>query len=184
MHSYHSGKKREIRWKGTQTEQGAPCRNVTFFEEGRKLFLSPAQEDSLTEDYKRTLGLIDHLSGTANLCIVKRLLRDIASDEIAFLVFEFYQSVLCILRKIQYHRAFPSGIGDMEGSCNRPGHIFSTTYLVVPFCNRACKADDISFLKGISSKSTHCDLSGDYHQRSGVRHCIRDSRNKVGCSRA
>ena len=175
MHSYHSGKKREIRWKGTQTEQGASCRNVTFFEEGRKLFLSPAQENSLTKDYKRTLGLIDHLSGTANLCIVKRQLRNIASYEFTFFVLKFYQSVLCILCKVQNDRTFPSCIGNMEGPCNRPCHVFGTTYLVVPFCNRACKTNDIGFLKCVSSKCTHCNLPCYNYQRSRVCHCISNA---------
>ena len=121
---------------GRKSEERGSAGEVGFLKEGTKLLLCIAQFHTLTHEHKGLHAVVNHLGCTLDVGHVHIWLRLIAADEVHLCRFKIHHARLCILGKVEHHRARTTTAGNIERTSYCPSHILSTTNLVAPLADR------------------------------------------------
>ena len=183
MHTEHTHIKRMVARKSRKTEQGTTSRDISLLQEFNQFIMSTTQFYAMTDESERALCLIDEFSSFSYSLFINLRIWIIGCNLLTFHRFPLTSSNLGILGEVEYYRSRTTATSDEEGTAYSPCHILRTANLIRPLRDRLGNAHQVNFLEGISTQSAHTHLSGDDHDRCRIHHGIRNTGERISCSR-
>ena len=183
MHAQHPLVQRMLCWQCGKPQQGATGRHIRLFDESTQFVLRIAKLHALPHQHQRTFRRIYQISSLLYGFRFHFGYRQIAAHVIHFGRHIFRLIHLSVLGKVQHNRTGTSALRYIESAGHCPCHIFRTTDLIAPLRDGLRNAHQIHLLKGIGSKESRSNLSGNDNNRRAVYHGIRNTCNGVRCAR-
>ena len=163
-----------------------------FSANSRRLGVRAGEDDPMTGQDNRLLGLVDELDGLPDLAVVtvqRGLVAGKVDLQVSVVLVErvvrkLYLLSLHVLRHVDDDGAGPSGVGDVEGLFDHLGDLQWVHDQRVVLGDGESDARGVGLLEGIGTDGGARHLSDDGDYRDGVHLGGRDAGYEVGRSRA
>ncbi|CDD25234.1 unknown [Alistipes sp. CAG:29] len=184
VHAQHADILRRGGRHGRQPQQGRGDRYAALCEEGLQFFFGVSEHHALSRHQQRPLCGVDQPYRLGDALLGGRGCGDVAADGRQSFVAERGRPALGVLGDVHHHRARTPRTGDIERLGNRPGNVFGTLDLAVPFGYGLRDAHEVGFLEGVGAQQRRTHLSGHQYQRRGVHQRVGQSGHGVRRPRA
>ena len=164
------------------THERVDYRQVAFLSQLHQLCLRTAVDCAAADQKHRLLRCVQHLGCLRQL--LRRRLRQRLCLSLHLGLRPFQLLNLYAARNIHQHRAGTALLRQSKGLTQCRHQLLLAAYHHVIFRNRHRYADNIYFLKGVTSQHAYADLTGNCYQWNGVEISGRQTGDNVCCTRA